>query len=241
VKPFTATATTLLYLLCALAAAGGSSALGALPSTQTSRRASPAMPASVHGGAAHRGHATKRSRCAKRRRSKHAQRCCHARHHSAARAVSAPVTPAPLSTAALLSTPTAISAPSLAPIVDPAASSPAPATEPRGVSTPSEPPVETEPPSVPHVQVSAAEYYFTLSRTSVPAGEVILQFVNDGQDEHNLQIAEAEAGPLVGAFADTPSKGVGQLQLEMRSGSYTLFCSLHGHEAKGMKATLTVE
>jgi len=70
---------------------------------------------------------------------------------------------------------------------------------------------------------------------------VILQFVNDGQDEHNLQIAEGEEGPLAGSFAATPSKGVGQLQLEMRSGSYTLFCSLHGHEAKGMKATLTVE
>jgi uncharacterized cupredoxin-like copper-binding protein len=31
------------------------------------------------------------------------------------------------------------------------------------------------------------------------------------------------------------------LSLELHAGSYTLFCSLPGHEAKGMKATLKVE
>ena len=31
------------------------------------------------------------------------------------------------------------------------------------------------------------------------------------------------------------------LTLNLHAGSYTLFCSLPGHEAKGMKATLAVE
>ena len=97
-----------------------------------------------------------------------------------------------------------------------------------------------EPPSIPHVQVSAVEYAFTLSRTSVPAGKVIFQFVNNGQDEHNLKIAPSE-GPLAGSFANTPSKGISDLQLEIQPGEYTLFCSLPTHEQKGMKATLTVE
>jgi len=43
------------------------------------------------------------------------------------------------------------------------------------------------------------------------------------------------------AFANTPSKGVSTVELEMHAGSYTLFCTLPGHEAKGMKATLLVE
>jgi plastocyanin len=94
---------------------------------------------------------------------------------------------------------------------------------------------------VPHVQVSAVEYAFTLSRTTVPAGKVILQFVNNGQDEHNLQIEQQPEGPLVGSFADTPAKGIGDLQLEMQPGQYKLFCSLPTHEQEGMKATLTVE
>jgi plastocyanin len=97
-----------------------------------------------------------------------------------------------------------------------------------------------EPPSIPHVQVSAVEYAFTLSRTIVPAGKVIFQFVNNGQDEHNLKIAPGE-GPLAGSFANMPSKGISNLQLEIQPGEYKLFCSLPTHEQKGMKATLTVE
>ncbi len=105
---------------------------------------------------------------------------------------------------------------------------------------PTEPP-PVEPPSIPRVQVSAAEYSFTLSRPSVPAGKVVLEFVNDGQDEHNLNVAEPEEGALVASFANTPSKGIGDVEVDMRAGEYTLFCSLPHHEERGMKATLVVE
>lgn len=122
----------------------------------------------------------------------------------------------------------------------PAAVAPAVVSTPEEVQAPTQPP-PAEPPSVPHVQVSAVEYSFSLSRTSVPAGKVVLEFVNDGQDEHNLNVAAPEEGPLVAGFATMPAKAVADLQLEMRPGSYTLFCSLPTHESKGMKATLTVE
>jgi len=90
------------------------------------------------------------------------------------------------------------------------------------------------------VQVTAVEYHFTLSRTTVPAGKVIFDFVNHGQDEHNLNVAPGEE-PTVGSLANAPAKGVEQLQLQLRPGTYTLFCSLPEHEKKGMKATLVVE
>jgi plastocyanin len=96
------------------------------------------------------------------------------------------------------------------------------------------------PPSIPHVQVTAVEYSFTLSRTTVPAGKVIFEFVNSGQDEHNLNVLPTE-GPVAGTFPNAPSKGVSDQEINMRPGAYTLFCSLPEHEAKGMKATLTVE
>jgi plastocyanin len=96
------------------------------------------------------------------------------------------------------------------------------------------------PPSIPHVQVTAVEYHFTLSRTTVPAGKVALEFVNAGQDEHNLNVLSGE-GNLSGSFPTTLSKGVRDETLEFRHGSYTLFCSLPEHEAKGMHSTLTVE
>ena len=96
------------------------------------------------------------------------------------------------------------------------------------------------PPSVPRVQVTAVEYSFALSRTTVPAGKVILEFVNRGQDEHNLNVATGE-GSLAGWFADTPARGVRDQAFELRSGTYTLFCSLPEHAKKGMKATLVAE
>jgi plastocyanin len=96
------------------------------------------------------------------------------------------------------------------------------------------------PPVVSHVQVISVEYHYTLSKTTVPAGKVAFDFVNDGQDEHNLNVLSGE-GSLTGSFPNTVSKGVRDQTIEMRAGTYTLFCSLPEHEAKGMKATLTVQ
>jgi plastocyanin len=96
------------------------------------------------------------------------------------------------------------------------------------------------PPVVTHIQVTSVEYHYTLSKTTVPAGKVAFDFVNDGQDEHNLNVFSGE-GSLTGSFPDTVSKGVRDQTIEMRPGTYTLFCSLPEHEAKGMKATLTVQ
>jgi plastocyanin len=103
-----------------------------------------------------------------------------------------------------------------------------------------EQPTTAEPPSVPHVQVTAVEYSFTLSRSTVPAGKVIFEFVNNGQDEHNLNIASPK-GELASSFANTQSRGVHDQTVEMRAGTYVLFCSLPEHESKGMKATLVVQ
>jgi plastocyanin len=230
----TRAAAAMLCLLCALAA--GASSASAASGSRALATSTSTLPGALAHGAAGRAGAAKRKLCArlKRRRARRAQHC-RTTHHAVAKRPT-PVTSVPLAPAALLLAPVAIPAP--ATVLAPAASAPTPSTLPGEVVAPTE--TEAEPPSVPHVQVSADEYYFTLSRQSVPAGKVVLQFVNDGQDEHNLQIA-GEEEPPAGSFADTPAKGRGQLELEMHAGSYTLFCSLQGHEQKGMKATLTVE
>jgi uncharacterized cupredoxin-like copper-binding protein len=90
------------------------------------------------------------------------------------------------------------------------------------------------------VQVIAKEYSFTLSRPEVPAGEVIVELLNRGEDPHNLHLLEPVEGSEAGAFSNTAPGVHADLKLNMRPGSYTLFCSLPGHEAKGMHATLTV-
>ncbi len=95
-----------------------------------------------------------------------------------------------------------------------------------------------------HVQVTAEDteaFRFVLSRPSVPAGKVIVEFVNHGQDEHNLNALEAAEGQDAGTIPNTAPGAHPTLTLQMKPGDYTLFCSLPGHEAKGMKATLHVE
>lgn len=84
-------------------------------------------------------------------------------------------------------------------------------------------------------------FRFVLSRSNVPAGKTIIEFVNHGQDEHNLNAAEGSEGEVVGSLPNTPSNDHLSLTVNLKPGSYTLFCSLPGHAAKGMKATLTVE
>lgn len=103
-----------------------------------------------------------------------------------------------------------------------------------------EEPTPTGPPSIPHVQVTAVEYSFTLSRSTVPAGKVVFEFVNNGQDEHNLNVMSSK-GELASSFANAQSKAVHDQTVEMHAGTYVMFCSLPEHESKGMKATLVVQ
>jgi plastocyanin len=192
-------------------------------------------------GTTHSSRTSHHGQCARHaRRHKRRHRHCSAVRHGVPKA---PLAPAPALAAPYgpLAQPGVLVAAPPAPAA-PAASGPASEGAPPvpGGGETGETGETSEPPSVPHVQVSAVEYAFTLSRTTVPAGKVVFQFVNNGQDEHNLQIAPPE-GPLAGSFANTPSKGIGDLTLEMQPGTYTLLCSLPTHEQKGMKATLTVE
>ncbi|MGA7704592.1 MAG: plastocyanin/azurin family copper-binding protein [Solirubrobacteraceae bacterium] len=113
-----------------------------------------------------------------------------------------------------------------------------------GVAEKSAPALPTPPPAPAHVEVTAEDkegFRFVLSRSSVPAGKTILEFVNHGQDEHNLNAAEGSEGEVVGSLPNTSANDHLSLTVNLKPGSYTLFCSLPGHAAKGMKATLTVE
>jgi plastocyanin len=216
-----------LVLLALLALSAGASRVAAASAAKQS-------PARHVSGSSHRGRCTRRDgRSGRSRRHCSAHRRAGAKKTTPALALTPPAGPTIQPVAPIAPAPPAAAPPPPA----------APAPDGEG-ATPAGGGGETgegiEPPSIPHVQVSAVEYAFTLSRTSVPAGKVIFQFVNNGQDEHNLKIGLGE-GPLAGSFANTPSKGISDLQLEIQPGQYTLFCSLPTHELKGMKATLTVE
>ena len=96
-----------------------------------------------------------------------------------------------------------------------------------------------------HLLVYAQEWSLWPSRTSVPAGKVIVQLWNRGQDAHDLRIRRLDAhGQMVGPALDgvriTLSGHVNQATWYLKAGRYELYCSMPGHLKMGMHARLTV-
>ena len=84
------------------------------------------------------------------------------------------------------------------------------------------------------VTVTASEFKFTLSRTSVPQGEVVFTVVNDGKLAHNFWI-DGRQTPLI-----SPGKSA-TLTTTLDAGTLNYLCTVPGHAAAGMKGTLTVQ
>jgi plastocyanin len=114
---------------------------------------------------------------------------------------------------------------------------PAPAPVPTP-DAPSLPPIYSNPFAV---QVQAFEFGFQLSKATVTAGNVRVEFnLSRAEDPHNLMLVRADGtGPLYD-FDEQPSGAVVAKTLPLTAGRWTLFCSLPNHQASGMQATLTV-
>jgi uncharacterized cupredoxin-like copper-binding protein len=92
--------------------------------------------------------------------------------------------------------------------------------------------------------VTAQEYSLTLSRGSIARGALTVQLYNRGQDAHDLNIRRlgARGQPLgsVQNLALTQSGALTQATWHLAPGRYELYCSLPGHEQRGMRAYLLV-
>jgi hypothetical protein len=87
--------------------------------------------------------------------------------------------------------------------------------------------------------VEGREYNLTLSRAKLKAGRAIIQLANRGEDPHDLAIARVGGGRR-GTIAKTSPGELGEWEGRLRRGRYKLFCTLDGHRALGMRATLRV-
>jgi plastocyanin len=153
-----------------------------------------------------------------------------AKKKTPAKATKPAVSPSPSAPAA--SSPGA-SVPAVPAPVDP---DPAP-----GPSGPDAPAPDGSAPAAARLQATTREWSITLSRPTVGAGALILQLVNRGEDAHDLHLRPAASGPDLLAIASTEPGTVADVSGTLAAGAYTLYCSLPGHEAAGMKATLTVQ
>ena len=96
-----------------------------------------------------------------------------------------------------------------------------------------------------NLMIDAQEWSLWPSRSTVPAGTVLVQFWNRGQDMHDAWIQRLNAsgqmvGPVLGRVKVTMPGQISHATWHLRPGRYELFCSMPGHMALGMHAKLTV-
>ena len=84
------------------------------------------------------------------------------------------------------------------------------------------------------VTVTATEFHFKLSKTSVKHGSVTFTVKNAGKLPHDFKIGGKKT-PLL-----NPGKSA-KLKVTLKAGKAKYSCTVAGHAAAGMKGTLTVK
>jgi plastocyanin len=91
------------------------------------------------------------------------------------------------------------------------------------------------------LMVSGDEFSLMLSRGTVKRGPAVIQFVNRGEDPHDLRLARIgfSATRIVSA-PEVPPGALVEVEARLSTGKYRLWCSLPGHRELGMRAVLRV-
>ncbi len=83
-------------------------------------------------------------------------------------------------------------------------------------------------------------FRFRLTRTCVPAGNVVFQFRNQDLAHHNLWVeGVSPAAPAREVVADAPGETMVQKTEQLSAGKWRLFCSFDGHEAMSRLVDVT--
>jgi hypothetical protein len=106
-------------------------------------------------------------------------------------------------------------------------------------------PIQKEVPSsriggaaLPEIQVELTEYAIRIP-PEIPAGHQTLTVVDSGKERHSL-VLEADGHQY--KLPEPLARGDrGSLNLELKPGTYTVYCPVDGHRAKGMSTTVVVK
>jgi plastocyanin len=79
---------------------------------------------------------------------------------------------------------------------------------------------------------------FDQTSLEATAGAVTIDFTNDSSIPHNVTI---EGNGIEEVASDTVTGAKSSVKADLPAGTYTFYCSVDGHEAAGMKGTLTVK
>jgi uncharacterized cupredoxin-like copper-binding protein len=84
------------------------------------------------------------------------------------------------------------------------------------------------------VTVTASEFKFKLSKTSVPHGSVTFTVKNAGHVGHDFKIGGKKTPTI------SPGKSA-KLTVTLKAGKAAYLCTIPGHASAGMKGSLTVK
>ena len=127
-----------------------------------------------------------------------------------------------------------------------------PTTTSPGTTAPTQPtpPASTPEPEANAVSITANDhtnpYGYAPSRKTVKSGELTVQLINMGEDEHNMDMEKvgpgnAPEGPIVVAVSAASNGNSKPTTVDVEPGTYRMWCTLPGHAEKGMETTITVE
>jgi nitrite reductase (NO-forming) len=89
-------------------------------------------------------------------------------------------------------------------------------------------------------KVTMTEFHFEPSTISVPSGKAVFFLVNAGTTSHDMIIRDSSGTKVAGSELISAGDSFVFTVDTIAAGTYTYFCDQPGHEASGMKGTLTV-
>jgi plastocyanin len=101
-----------------------------------------------------------------------------------------------------------------------------------GGSSPSQPAGSTK--------VTLTEFKFDPSTLNVPSGKSVFFLVNAGTTSHDMIIRDSSNNRVAGSELISAGDSFVFTVDSIPAGTYTIYCDQPGHEASGMKGTLTV-
>ena len=90
------------------------------------------------------------------------------------------------------------------------------------------------------IKVTLTEYSFDPSTINAPSGKIVFYLVNAGTVSHDMIIRDSSNHRVDGSELISSGDALVFTVDQIAAGTYTFYCDQTGHEASGMKGTLTV-
>jgi uncharacterized cupredoxin-like copper-binding protein len=90
------------------------------------------------------------------------------------------------------------------------------------------------------IDVTAADFKFDPSNTTVKSGDVTFNLTNDGQAPHSLEIEDVN-GEDKEIEGDVSPGQSGTLAVNLPPGKYEFYCPVGNHKEMGMEGEITVK